>query len=83
MAHPVSYTMGSGGCFPGVKRHEREAYYSPPSTSEIKNVGAIPPLPHTSLWLDAYLIKLRDIFTFTFYCQKSLSSIFLKLILDF
>jgi hypothetical protein len=29
----------------GEKRQEREADHSPPSTAEVKNGGAIPPLP--------------------------------------
>jgi hypothetical protein len=44
-AHPASYPMGSVGCFPGVKRQGREADFSPPSTVEVMNGGAIPPLP--------------------------------------
>jgi hypothetical protein len=35
-AHPASYTVGTGGCFSG-----READYSLPSSTEIKNGGAI------------------------------------------
>jgi hypothetical protein len=37
----------------GVKRSEREARHSPPSSAEIKNSGAIPPLPHMSAWYSA------------------------------
>jgi hypothetical protein len=33
---------------PGVKQSGREADHSPPSSAEVKNGGAIPPLPHTS-----------------------------------
>jgi hypothetical protein len=36
-AHLASYTMGTGGSFPGGK-----ANHSPPSTAEVKNGGAIP-----------------------------------------
>jgi hypothetical protein len=35
-AHPVSYTMGTRGSFPGVKRPGREADHSPPSSAEVK-----------------------------------------------
>jgi hypothetical protein len=35
-AHPASYPMGTRGSFPGVKRPEREADYSPPSSAEVK-----------------------------------------------
>jgi hypothetical protein len=31
----------------GVKRPGREADYSPPTSAEFKNGGAIPPIPHT------------------------------------
>jgi hypothetical protein len=34
--------------YPGVKRPAREADHSPPPTGEVKNGGAVPPLPHTS-----------------------------------
>jgi hypothetical protein len=34
----------------GVKRRGREADCSPPSSAEVKNGGAIPPLPHISSW---------------------------------
>jgi hypothetical protein len=46
----------------GVKRSGREAGHSSPSSA--KNGGAIPPLPHTSSWHTALLIKHRDNFTF-------------------
>jgi hypothetical protein len=44
-AHPASYTMGTESSFPGVKRLGREADHSPPSSAEVKNDGAILPLP--------------------------------------
>jgi hypothetical protein len=34
----------------GVKRQEHEAGHSDPSSAEVKNGGAIPPLLHTSSW---------------------------------
>jgi hypothetical protein len=37
----------------GVKRPGHVADNSSPSGAEVKNGGAIPPLPHTSLWRDA------------------------------
>jgi hypothetical protein len=49
-AHPASYPMGIGG---SLKRPGREADYSPPSSAEAKNGGAIQPLPHTSSWCSA------------------------------
>jgi hypothetical protein len=39
---------GYGGSFPGVNHPGYEADHSPPSSAEIKNGGAIPPLLHMS-----------------------------------
>jgi hypothetical protein len=36
--HPTSYPMGTGGSFPGVKRHGREADHSPPASAEVKKM---------------------------------------------
>jgi hypothetical protein len=37
-AHPASYTMGTGGLFPGGKaRPGRDADHSPPSSAEVNN----------------------------------------------
>jgi hypothetical protein len=43
-----SCPVGTRGSFPWVKQPEREADHSPPSSAEVKNDGAIPPLPHIS-----------------------------------
>jgi hypothetical protein len=48
----------------GVKRPGREANHTSPFSSELKNIGGIHPLPHTSSWHSAQLIKHRDNFTF-------------------
>jgi hypothetical protein len=56
--------MGTGAFPPEVKQPAREADHSPPSSAEVKNDGAIPPLPHTSSWRGASLIKHRDNFKF-------------------
>jgi hypothetical protein len=45
-AHPAFYAMDTGGSLSGVKRPEHEAHHSPPSSTEVKNGGATPPLPH-------------------------------------
>jgi hypothetical protein len=45
-AHPV----GAGAASTGVKRQGREANHSPKSNVEVKNGGAIPPVPHKSSW---------------------------------
>jgi hypothetical protein len=37
-----------GALSSGVKRPGREADHPPPSSAEVKNCGAIPPLPHMS-----------------------------------
>jgi hypothetical protein len=37
----------------GVNRLVREADHSPWSSAEVKNGGAIPPLPHMSSWCGA------------------------------
>jgi hypothetical protein len=47
-AHPASYPMGTGAISLGVKLQGREADNSP-SNAEVKNGGAIPPLPNTFL----------------------------------
>jgi hypothetical protein len=44
-------------CVPGVKRQEREIGHC---SAEVKNGGAIPPLPNSSSWCGAYIIKPRD-----------------------
>jgi hypothetical protein len=45
-AHPASYITCSGGSVSGIKRPRRETDYSSPSSVEVKNGGAIPPLPN-------------------------------------
>jgi hypothetical protein len=44
VAHPVFYCMGTGAVSPRVKRPGCEARHSSPTSAEIKNDGAIPPL---------------------------------------
>jgi hypothetical protein len=43
--HPASYPLGTGALSSEVKRPGREADHSSPSNPEVKNGGAIPPLP--------------------------------------
>ncbi|PNF42038.1 hypothetical protein B7P43_G11604, partial [Cryptotermes secundus] len=38
---PISYPMGTGSSFPGVKRPWRETDHSLPNNAEVKNGGAI------------------------------------------
>jgi hypothetical protein len=62
--HLASYPIGPAQFIsPGVKWPGYEADPSPPS-GELKNGEAIPPLPHTSSWRGASLIKHRDNSTF-------------------
>jgi hypothetical protein len=37
----------------GIKQLGHEADHSPPSSGEVKNGGAIPPISHTTSWLSA------------------------------
>jgi hypothetical protein len=46
--HQTSYPMDTGGVSPAVKRQGRKADHSPPSSTEVKNGGSIPSLPHMS-----------------------------------
>jgi hypothetical protein len=52
---PASYPMGTSGPSLGIKRPGRETEHSPPTSAEVKNGGAIPPVPHTSSWRASYL----------------------------
>jgi hypothetical protein len=58
---PIQWVPGAISL--GIMRPGREADHSPPSNAEMKNGGAIPPLPHTYSWRDASFIKHRDNFT--------------------
>jgi hypothetical protein len=51
-AYPASYQIGTGGISAGVKRQGPEADHSP-SSAEVKNGGAMFPLPHTPSWRGA------------------------------
>jgi hypothetical protein len=42
-----------GALSPGIKRPGRETDHSPPTNAEVKNGGAIYPLPRTPSWLRA------------------------------
>jgi hypothetical protein len=49
--HPLQWVPGALSL--GVKRSVRKADRSPPSSAEVKNGGAISPLPHTFSCRDA------------------------------
>jgi hypothetical protein len=48
--NPISYQMGTEVFFQGVKRPGREPNHSAPSSAEVKNDWALPPLPSKSSW---------------------------------
>jgi hypothetical protein len=48
---PIKWVPGAPS--PGTKRQGYEANHSPPSSAQVKNGGAILPLPDTSSWRDA------------------------------
>jgi hypothetical protein len=43
-----------------LNRSEREADHSPTSSAVVKNEGSITPLPYTSSWRGAELVKNRE-----------------------
>jgi hypothetical protein len=49
---PIQWVKGTLSS--GVERLGREADHSTTPSAEVKNSGAIPPLPHASSWRDAY-----------------------------
>jgi hypothetical protein len=68
---PIQWVPGA--LSPGVKRQGSVADHSPPSSAEVKNGGAIPPLPHMSSWHIPYLIKQRENFIFYLYIYLSVA----------
>jgi hypothetical protein len=65
---PLQWAPGSP--FLAVKRPRREADHSPPSSAEVKNGGAIPPLPHLPSWHiygSTALVDLGHFFSFLIY----------------
>jgi hypothetical protein len=53
-AHPASYPMDTGGCFPGIKRPACQGNQSPPSSAEVKNAWSCTSTLHsTSSWRGA------------------------------
>jgi hypothetical protein len=62
---PVQWVWGAVSL--GLKQLGHEADHSPPSSSEVKNGGAIPSFPHASSWHGAKLIKHGDNCTVTFF----------------
>jgi hypothetical protein len=48
--HPASYPVGTRGSLPRVKRPEREADHSPPSSAEVKNAWSYTSTPPIRLY---------------------------------
>jgi hypothetical protein len=73
---PHSYSMGTGGFFPGIKRPGREADYSPSSNAEFKNAWSyISTSPYVfmvrclvkhRIRFHCVIVKHRDKFIFNF-----------------
>jgi hypothetical protein len=65
-AHPASYTMGTGGPFPGGKaRPGRDADHSPPSSAEVVNEEELYLLsPQAPPW------RVAGLLYFTFYRMR-------------
>jgi hypothetical protein len=67
---PTLLSNGYWGFFPpGVKRPERDADHSPPSSPEVKNYGSIPPLPQY-VFMAWCSVKHRDNFAFIAYGRQ-------------
>jgi hypothetical protein len=47
-AHRIPHLVGVAGTFSTIKRSGCESDHQPPSSEEVKNSGAIPPIPNTS-----------------------------------
>jgi hypothetical protein len=52
---PASYPKSTGIISRGIKRWRCEAKHTFSTTAELRMCGAIPPLPHTSLWRGDWL----------------------------
>jgi hypothetical protein len=55
----------------GIKRPGREADHLPPSSAEVDDGVAIPPLPRMSSWQSVQFIKHRNKFNFTLRFQNN------------
>jgi hypothetical protein len=64
-AHPASYPIGTGGCFPEGRVQGREADPSPPSSTEVKNAWSYTSTPQ-HVFMMWCLVKNGDTFTFTY-----------------
>jgi hypothetical protein len=57
--HPATYTMGIGGSLlgEGLKQLGRKFDLSPPYSAKVKNGGAIPPFPHSPVFMACCLVN--------------------------
>jgi hypothetical protein len=72
LSQPTSYSMGSGYFYPGIKRPEREADHSPPSSFKVNNAQNYSSTP-TYIFMALCLVKRRDTFSLlstTYYIVK-------------
>jgi hypothetical protein len=58
VTHPASSRIGTGAHCLGIKRSQREADRSPPSSSDVKNASCY---QFTSSWFGAYVIIITII----------------------
>jgi integral membrane sensor domain MASE1 len=79
--HTASYLMGTTGPFPGVKRSEREADHSPPSSAEIKAWGELYlHSPNMPWWCSAQLKAETTFLLHQIWASLSTQCILIKLI---
>jgi hypothetical protein len=63
--------MGTGGALsPGIKRQVCEAEHSPPSIVDVKNGGAIPPLPICLYGIALNLLTIETTLPFFFFTTE-------------
>jgi hypothetical protein len=55
MQSPIQWVLGALSF--GVKQQGSEAERSPPSSAQVKNCGAIPPIPHIVSWYSAQMLN--------------------------
>jgi hypothetical protein len=65
---PSHLSNGNQELFPGIMRPRHEADRSPPSSAEVKNSGAIPPLTHASSWHGPFF-SLHPLSFQSFHCH--------------
>jgi hypothetical protein len=74
---PISFISNAYGALsPGVKQQRREVHHLPPYNVDVKNGGAIPPLPHIPSWYSVSFYKLvqSELYLLNFYLKLCRSS---------